>query len=297
MDPFRIPGARPPEYENIDEMVLKAIESFVTPPPSVKLPQWELFNRLTGGLRSKEFSIICGGTGVGKTTWLACLSANLLRANVPHFVMSVETGPVDYMRRVLCVLTGQDWNNGDSIPAHIVQEQITKILPQISKPLIKFSLYENRIPLEQLLGDLEYMYKTYQCQVAIIDNLNFFLEVTRSSDQLIEMDRVVHEIIMFCKRHEIHIFMVMHPRKTDGGQILSEFDIKGSSTAVQEAQNVFLLNRPSEEQIQNDPRLTRNHRLVTIAKMRRKGKNVGRSIVYSSNGTSYVECNLMEYGQ
>jgi len=222
----------------------------------------------------------------GKTTWLANVSVQLLKAKVKHFVMSVETGHTDFMKRILSVFTATDLNALDSVSQGFVDNMGEKYAEQIHNGLIQFSIYDNRVALPQLIHDLEFMHKA-GCKVAMIDNLNFFMEVSTAANSIIEMDRVVHELIMLCKRIDMHIIMVMHPKKTDHGRVESEFDIKGSSTAVQEAHNVFLFNRPKE--ITDDNRYDRE---LLFAKMRRRGKMVGKSITYGSVNTKYIERSL-----
>ena len=124
-------------------------------------------------------------------------------------------------------------------------------------------------------------------------NLNFFMEVKRAQDSNIEMDRVIHELIILCKQIDIHIVMVQHPKKTDDGRVESEFDIKGSSAAVQEAHNVFLLNRPKSKDIADGIRETTDRELK-IAKLRRRGKYVGKSILFSIMGGKYYEQRIKE---
>jgi len=191
------------------------------------------------------------------------------------------------MKRVLSALEGEDLNTGDPVPLYKLESVVSKHIDLIRNRTIEFSLYEDRLPVEQLLHDLHCMEKE-GCKIAMIDNLNFFLEVTRSADQLIEMDRVIRELIIFCKKVDMHVIMVMHPRKTDGGRVESEFDIKGSSTAVQEAHNVFLFNRPKNEFVTAGTRDSRDRELK-IAKMRRRGQYVGHEIVYEYSGTRYDE--------
>lgn len=276
---------------NMSEVFIQACDELLKPYPAHTLPDWAHFNRATGGFRTREFSILCGSTGSGKTTWLANTSAQLLKAKVKHFVMSVETGHTDFMKRLLSVMSGLDLNAADRISPETM-ERITKNHGQhIFSELIQFSIYDNRVSIKQLLEDLEYMNRVHGCQIAMIDNLNFFLEVTTAANSVIEVDRVIHELIMFCKRIDMHIIMVMHPRKSSGDKstrVESEYDIKGSSTAVQEAHNVFLFNRP-------DPTSTTDmsKRELKIAKMRRRGNYVGRTIVYSNHNTRYSEEKLL----
>ena len=84
----------------------------------------------------------------------------------------------------------------------------------------------------------------------------------------------------------MHVIMVMHPKKTEGGRIVSEFDIKGSSTAVQEAHNVFLFNKARATK---DGLVTKLDREITLNKMRRRGSHVGKTLIFGSVGTRYEE--------
>lgn len=278
----------PPHALNMRQVFRQAIHELGVPPPAVKLNDWPLWNSMTGGLRSKEFTIFCGPTGAGKTTFLANISAQLLKQRVKHFVMSVETGHTDFMKRILSVLEGRDVNTGDALHASEIARISANHSEHIESGVIEFSLYDNRVPVEQLMADIRHMVEIQGCKIAMIDNLNFFMEVTRAADTLIEMDRVIHELIIFCKQVDVHIIMVMHPRKTQNGRIESEQEIKGSSTAVQEAHNVFLFNRPKREDIDDGVR-TPFQRELLLNKMRRRGQHVGRAIVFDSFSTRYVE--------
>ena len=107
------------------------------------------------------------------------------------------------------------------------------------------------------------------------------------------MDRVIHELIIFCKHVEVHVIMVMHPKKTETGRVESEFDVKGSSTSVQEAQNVLLFNKPSDDMVKNGLATWRD-REIKIAKMRRKGSAVGSKLLLTGvDGVLYKEGSLV----
>lgn len=276
---------------NMRDVYLQAIEELAKPYPSVPLNDWPTFTKMTGGFRTREFSILCGATGSGKTTFLANLSAQLLKQQVKHFVMSVETGHTDFMKRIISVYAGEDVNTGEPVSADKLARIHTQNAKYLESDCIEFSLYEDRVSVDQLLADLRYMVEVKKCKIAMIDNLNFFLEVKKSSDSILEMDRVIHELIIFCKQADVHVIMVMHPRK--GGdsrdtRILSEFEIKGSSTAVQEAHNVFLFNRPSQEALDAETRHWTDRELL-LRKMRRRGMYSGTTILLKNNSTRYSE--------
>jgi twinkle protein len=282
------PQILPPHALNMREVYLEAQRELAKPYPSVKLNDWPHWNEFTGGFRPREFTVFCGPTGAGKTTFLANLSAQLLKQGDRHFVMSVETGHTDFMKRIISVLHGDDVNTGDAVPANVLAQIHARNARYLERDTIEFSLYDNRVSVEQLMSDVRFMVEAKGCKIAMIDNLNFFLEVRRASDQIVEMDRVVHELIIFCKQVDVHLIMVMHPKKTEGGRVEGEFDIKGSSTAVQEAHNVFLFNRPKVEDVESGLR-SKYDRELKLTKMRRRGHHVGSTLVFKSVGTRYEE--------
>lgn len=284
----------PTQFETAADTLGQSFEDILTPPESVRMRDFEKFSFVTGGFRPKEFTILCGATGTGKTTLLANWSNALITEGVPHFVASVETGRHDFIRRIISARVGEDWNTGDAIPVERVKARFgSGEIDRIKNAPMYLSLYENRFSVEQLIADIRFMVETKGVKVAMIDNLNFFMEVTKAADQIVEMDRVIHELIIFCKQANVHVVMVMHPKKTENVRVESEFDIKGSSTAVQEAQNVLLWNRPAEDLIA-DCKASAGDRELKIAKMRRRGLAVGSRLVFESlNGVSYREGELV----
>jgi archaellum biogenesis ATPase FlaH len=282
-----------PEHEPFAKPVgaiyADAHRELALPHPATPFRDFSKLQTMTGGLRPYEFSILCGATGTGKTTFCANLSADLIRQGVRHFVASVETGATDFVKRVISAMERKDWNTGDAVPVEHLERFHRNHGQYFVKDTLFLSLYDNRFSLDVLLADLAWMAKNKGVKVAIIDNLNFFLEVTKSSEQIMEMDRVIHGLVIFCKRIDLHVIMVMHPKKTDGGRVESELDIKGSSTAVQEAHNVFLFNRPHPDLLKAELAGPGDRELM-IAKMRRKGKFVRRRLImHSSDGVSYQE--------
>ncbi len=275
---------------NVEQAFLQALDELKNPPPTVQLSWWPLFNECSGGFRPREFTILCGSTGSGKTEFCASISAQLLESQVKHFVMSVETGHTDFTRRVISALAKKEINTGEQIPVQTIADISLRVASVIVDKTLTLSLYDNRVPSERLCFELTHMAKSGH-KVAIIDNLNFFLEVTRAADQIVEMDRVIHDLIILCKRIDMHVIMIMHPRKTESGRVEDMFDIKGSSTAVQEAHNVFLFNRPKAEDIKLNRRMPWQ-REIKIAKMRRRGKYVGSTIVFEYAHARYGEIEL-----
>jgi hypothetical protein len=93
---------------------------------------------------------------------------------------------------------------------------------------------------------------------------------------------------MFVKKYPIHIILICHPRKTEGGRVESEFDIKGSATAVQECANVILFNRPKKEDVDGITR-TWSQRELVFKKIRKRGMYVNKPIWLDYANGRYTE--------
>ncbi len=268
------------------EVLEIATKEMMNPEQGIKIDAWPTFSEYTGGLRMKEFTIFCGATGSGKTQWLANLTLSLIKQGIKTYVAPVETGDSDFAKRMISVEANCDLNTGDKIPIEMFMKPTQRCMDFFDKN-IWFSTHDNRVSIEEMIETLKFMQEINGVRVAVLDNLNFFMQPTKGSDQNLEYDRVIHEFVMLAKKIPIHIILVMHPKKTEGGKVLSEFDIKGSSTAVQEASNVLIMNRPSDKEIEEGAHPF--SREFVFRKIRKKGFYVGRKFEMEYKTGSYIE--------
>lgn len=289
--------ASPPPFEMLFEAAEGAFQEIVRPIPGIELPLWTKFNEFTGGLRAHEITLLSAPTGAGKTQLNANLSLQLLMNRIPHFVASVETGRHDFIRRMVSAMEKKDYNDGRAHPVEEIKGVAARVLPTFKINNIAFSRYEDRVKISMMIESLKRVHDAIGAKVAILDNLNFFLQPTSVAMERAEFDDAIHEFVMVAKRElPMHIWLILHPRKTLNGRVESEFDIKGSATAVQEAANVMLWNRPTDADIR-DHSLTINHRELKFCKIRKRGSSVGVKIFYQYNGGLYDEIGFEQHGK
>lgn len=275
-------------YTKASNLLEDTVSQILMPPTGVDLPWFKVFTHFIGGLRPNELTLLCAGTGVGKTALLANISAQLLLSGVSHFCAPIETGDKDFLARILSVLAGVDLNDGLPHRADEIKPVLDKHLDLIKTAPIYISSYDNRVEVGEMIAMLKYLYAEHKIQIAVLDNLNFFLKVTSSQMEKAEMDNAIHEFIVALKGLPVHVILVVHPKKTDHGRVESEFDIKGSSTAVQEAANVILFNRPKQIDIERGTHSFSDRELV-FKKIRRRGKYVNDPIYFRFSNGRYFE--------
>jgi archaellum biogenesis ATPase FlaH len=253
---------------------------------TLNLAQWSQFDFALGGLRMNEFTILCGPSGYGKTTFLANLAMNFIAQRINTFIASVEIGKAEMLKKMVSSLANVSFSK-------LAETGIPQTMKQnffYSHDHL-FTNYESRVNHRHLLYDLYFAHINHGTKIAIIDNMNYILDPSGDKDQIAKMDKVIHEWVVAVKHLPIHVFMVMHPRKTDDGRVDNMYDIKGSSTAIQEAQNVLLFNALADSS--TEPFQVRRElcRELSIAKCRYNGKSRGAKIIYSqsSHSEQYVE--------
>lgn len=265
-------------YSTFAEIYKRTLRERQKPLNTVELPSWSGWNRITGGFSPYQFTILCGPTGAGKSTLLASITAQTLIGLIPTFVGSVEIGADDFVAKVISVFSKRDLVRGGLSDSE--KERIDDAMGLYKNfHHVCFTNYSSRVPHRKFLCDLLHAHHTQGIKIALVDNLNFMMDVDDARNSVVQMDRAIHDFVVFCKKVPIHVVMVMHPRKTEGGRVESEFDIKGSSTAVQEATNVILFNRLKEP---TDAPLGLKHewcREVKFVKLRNKGRYVGSKII------------------
>ena len=123
-----------------------------------------------------------------------------------------------------------------------------------------------------------YAVYVYDIGHVIIDNLQFMMGSNlKTLDRYYAQDMIIGKFRKFASLHNIHLTLVIHPRKEDE-PILTTNSIFGGAKATQEADNVILLQ---EEPI--DERIKKKY--LQIAKNRYCG-DLGIVPLYFNKGTT-----------
>ena len=212
----------------------------------VPFTRFPALNEYLKGHRRGELTVFTGPTGSGKTTFLSELSLDLCLQGVKTLWGSFEIKNI----RLLNTLIHQF--AGFAVEKHM--NKFVKWSEEFESLPLYFMSYYGAQDLSEVLKTIEYSVYAHDVEHVIIDNLQFMTSTLHASsatdDRFLVMDRAIAAFRRCASDLNINITVVVHPRKENDGGALQTASIYGSAKASQEADNVLILQRSDQLQMQ-----------------------------------------------
>jgi twinkle protein len=193
------------------------------------------YNNIIKGFRKGELTIFTGPTGSGKTTFLSQLSLDFLERNVPTLWGSFEV-----KNEILASTMMQQFCKRNT--ANMEREDIDYVLEDMGDLPLYFMKFFGSTDLEILFSTLEYAVYTYDISHIVIDNLQFMISGQgRGANKFDVQDNVISGLRRFATEKNVHITMVIHPKKVDDDEELTIASVFGSAKATQESDNILII--------------------------------------------------------
>ncbi|KRY82418.1 Twinkle protein, mitochondrial [Trichinella pseudospiralis] len=235
------------------------------------IAQWNRFhilNSYLGGLRLGELTIVSGPTGCGKTTFISLYSLDLceqLDKQINTLWCSFEVSTA----RLVHVMMQQ--LNCRKIDETIPERELEIMYNKLSLLPLYFTKFNGSFEFREVVEAIEHHVEIYDIRHVVVDNLQFLAGAVDQmiSDRFTVQDRVFSEFRRIATERNVHLTLVVHPRKElDSGQ-LSLNSLYGGVKASQEADNVYVLQVKREFDALGIPKI---HRYFQILKNRRMGE-------------------------
>jgi len=116
---------------------------------------------------------------------------------------------------------------------------------QFAKLPIYFMDFYGSTKIETVLDTMEYACYVYDVGHVVLDNLQFILGNLMGGrfDKFEKQDTAIEKFRRFASMKNIHITLVIHPRKQDDDQPLNNSSVFGSAKATQEADTVIIIQK------------------------------------------------------
>jgi len=237
----------------------------------VKFKRFDGLNDLLRGFRRGELTVFTGRTGAGKTTFISEYSLDLAAQNVNTLWGSFEVKNVRLAKTQLRQFSGVNMEEN--------LESFDYWADKFSKLPLYYLTFHGASEVDKVLDAMGYAIYLFDIAHVIIDNLQFMLgSEPIGMDRFHAQDQVISKFRKFATLHNVHMTLVIHPRKEDG-EMLTTNSIFGGAKATQEADNVMLLQ---EEEV-GAKGLKR--KFIQVAKNRYSG-DLGILPLFFNKGTS-----------
>lgn len=206
-----------------------------------------------------ELSVWSGKRGIGKSTLLSQLLVEAMDQGHTVCAYSGELDKAQFREWAYLQAAGPDHIfyrddplTGKRLPTvEPMAEQ--RISEWMKKRFLLFDLERNtKHDPKAILSQFTYAKMRYMADVFLVDNLMAVdFDYQRGFDFNLNQAEFAHELAVFAKRQHVHVHLVVHPRKTYGGQpkkgraddleLIDSDDVSGSGNIPNRADNVFYL--------------------------------------------------------
>lgn len=202
-----------------------------------------VFSRILNGLRPNELTIFTGPTGCGKTTVLSQMSLDYCMQGLTVLWGSFEIRNSRLAQVMLQQIAMKPLVDDQNV---LETEAYNKASGKLRDCPMNFMNLFGSTGLDMVLGTMEMsMQQGPKPHLIILDNLQFMLsgQASNALDKWELMDRAVASLRMFCNTYNVHVVLVVHPRKEMDDTLLGISSVSGTAKATQEADNVIILQK------------------------------------------------------
>ncbi|KAF1797648.1 P-loop containing nucleoside triphosphate hydrolase protein [Mucor lusitanicus] len=199
-------------------------------------------SNITKGHRAGELTILTGPTGAGKTTIISQLSLDYCKSGVPTLWGSFEIMNKRLAKKMLYQFAEKDIS--------LDPKEFDDIADRFEQLPLYFLKFFSSTAISDVLKACHHAVYAYDVRHIVLDNLQFMLSQQggNSLDKWDLQDHAIAEIRNFATQQDVHITLVVHPRKENGtNEELDIHSIFGSAKVTQEADNVIIIQKTRED--------------------------------------------------
>ncbi|KAJ8598647.1 hypothetical protein CTAYLR_003098 [Chrysophaeum taylorii] len=219
----------------------------------VELASLPGLTKLLLGARTGEFTLLSGPTGSGKTTLAAQLAVDLVKQNTPALWGSFEIRNTHLAIKML----KQFARRQDPELTQMRPDHLYRLCDDFERLPLYFMRFHGATLVDDIIDAMTYAKYVYDVEHVILDTLQFMLahDPSRAAvgSRFDTQDHVVAKFRHFATSQNVHVLLVVHPRKEDPAAPLTIMSIYGGAKAIQEADNVLLLQAPSPKPAADKP--------------------------------------------
>ena len=200
------------------------------------------------GFAEGEISVWSGLNGSGKSSFLTQQILEYAEQGIKTVLFSGEMQDYVIQNSLIKMVAGKKALTPSKDESYWYLEDENKrkiILSWLDKYIF---LYKNEYgtKVEDVMKAIQWLVKKENIKIVILDNLmTLNLSCYQERDKYEAQSSFIKDLVKVAKRLNIHIHIVMHPRKASG--FLRKDDISGSADLSNASDNVFIIHRVNRD--------------------------------------------------
>lgn len=200
-------------------------------------------DKKTIGLLLGDVTVLSGGSGAGKSSWIDCVALNAIQRGYKVGIWSGELQDFRFQSWINQIAAGKNYvckregfENYYYAPKNI-SNQISNWLEG------KLFLYNNNYgsKWQQLFADVKELVDKEGVQLIVLDNLMALQIDNYEGDKYTQQTKFINDLKEYAKAKNVHVLLVCHPRKE--GIFLRKESISGTADLTNLADSVFIIHR------------------------------------------------------
>lgn len=199
---------------------------------------WENLDKILGGVRKGEVTVISADTGAGKTSFCINLFYNLANSGHAVWVNSYEMSPLTINRKIASLvlrtrLKVREFKNEE---VQYYKDWSREHKCFINEPRATPTLVElrNQFEVASLVYGINYIF---------LDHFDYIYGLGDKGSTMENIDEAIRGLHILAVEFNISVILVVHPKNVPTNQEIQMSDLKGSSSIKQYADNIILLSR------------------------------------------------------
>ena len=264
---------------------------------------WSGLNDMLKGIRRAELTTITAGSGQGKSSILRELAYYLFQTTQEKIgLIYLEEGNDKTGEALISLAINKPIHlirdqyiapSGDYITPQLgveyeqmLQEGFEKVL---NNERFSFLNHFGSCDPDAIVQSVRFMAKVQGIKFVFLDHISIMVSSQESGDERKAIDAAMTKLRQLVQETGIHLFLVSHIRRGDGGQeegeAISLTDLRGSGSIAQLSDNVIAIER---DQQAPDPE-KRNLTMMRVLKCREIGLTGPSTCLYYNRGTGRLE--------